>query len=70
MCQLPLRRRDPALRRLLQRQADEAIARLPPMDGVVLDVRWALASLVGGGDTRIQTVARTLATLVRAAVSE
>ena len=32
-CQLPLRRRDPVLGSLLQRQADEAIARLPPMDG-------------------------------------
>jgi AraC-like DNA-binding protein len=65
MCQLPLRRRDPALGRLLQRQADEAIARLPPMDGVVQDVRRALASRVGGCDTRIQTVARTLATSAR-----
>ena len=65
MWQLPLRRRDPALGRLLQRQADEAIARLPPMDGVALDVRRALASRVGGGDTRIQTVARTLATSAR-----
>ena len=65
MSQLPLRRRDPALGRLLQRQADEAIARLPPMDGVVLDVRRALASRVGGCDTRIQTVARTLATSAR-----
>jgi AraC-like DNA-binding protein len=50
---------------MLQRQADEAIARLPPMDGVVLDVRRALASRVGGSDTRIQTVARTLATSAR-----
>ncbi len=39
MCQLPLRRRDPVLGRLLQRQADEAIARLPPTNGVALDVR-------------------------------
>jgi len=64
-CQLPLRRRDPTLGSLLQRQADEAIARLPPMQGVALDVRRALASRVGGGDTRIQTVARTLATSAR-----
>jgi AraC-like DNA-binding protein len=35
------------------------------MDGVALDVRRALASRVGGGDTRIQTVARTLATSAR-----
>lgn len=64
-CQLPLRRRDPALGSLLQRQADEAIARLPPMAGVALDVRRVLASRVGGGDTRIQAVARTLATSAR-----
>jgi AraC-like DNA-binding protein len=65
MYQLPLRRRDPILARLLQRQADEAIARLPTMGGVALDVREALASRVGGDDTRIQTVARTLATSAR-----
>ena len=64
-CQLPLRRRDPALGRLLQRQADEAIERLPRMVGATLDVRRALAERVGGGDTRIQTVARTLATSAR-----
>lgn len=64
-CQLPLRRRDPALGSLLQRQADEAIARLPPMEGVALDVRRALAPRIGGGDTRIQTIARTLATSAR-----
>jgi AraC-like DNA-binding protein len=63
--QLPFRRRDAALGSLLQRQADEAIARLPPMEDVTLDVRRALASRVGGGDTRIQIVARSLATSVR-----
>lgn len=63
--QLPLRRRDPVLGGLLQRQANEAIGRLPPMDGVALDVRRALASRVGGSDTRIQAVARTLATSAR-----
>ena len=35
------------------------------MEGVALDVRRALASRVGGGDTRIQTIARTLATSAR-----
>jgi len=63
--QLPLRRRDAVLGQLLQRQADEAIGRLPTMDGVALDVRRALASRVGGGDTRIQAVARMLATSAR-----
>jgi AraC-like DNA-binding protein len=62
---LPLRRRDPILAKLLQQQADEAIARLPRMDGVLYDVRHALASRVAGGDIRIQSVARALATSVR-----
>ena len=65
MCHLPFRRRDAALGNLLQRQADEAIARLPPVEGVALDVRRALASRVGRGDTRIPTIARTLATSAR-----
>jgi AraC-like DNA-binding protein len=59
--QLPLRRRDPVLAGLLQQQADEAIARLPPMEGIAFDVCRALASRIGSGDTRIQTLARTLA---------
>jgi AraC-like DNA-binding protein len=63
--ELPLRRRDPVLSGLLQRQADDAIGRLPPMDGVALEVRRALASRVGGGDTRIQAIARMLATSAR-----
>jgi AraC-like DNA-binding protein len=65
MWQLPLRRRDSALSKLLQRQADESVARLPETEGVALDVRRALASHVGGGDTRIRTIARTLATSPR-----
>ena len=64
-CQLPFRRRDPVLGDLLQRQADEAIARLPAMEGVAFEVRQALAARVGGGDTRIQTIARILATSPR-----
>jgi AraC-like DNA-binding protein len=35
------------------------------MEGVALEVRQALAACVGGGDTRIQTIARTLATSPR-----
>jgi AraC-like DNA-binding protein len=62
---LPLRRRDPILAKLLQQQADEAIARLPRTDGVLYDVRRELASRVAGGDIRIQSVARALATSVR-----
>ncbi len=62
---VPLRRRDPILAKLLQKQADDAVARLPRMDGVLYDVRRALASRVAGGDIRIQSVARALATSVR-----
>jgi AraC-like DNA-binding protein len=62
---LPLRRRDAVLSSLLQRQADEAIARLPPMEDVALDVRRALVPRLAGGDTRIETIARTLATSAR-----
>jgi AraC-like DNA-binding protein len=65
MWQFPLRRRDPALRKLLQRHAEESIARLPPTEGVDLDVRRALASRIGGGDIRIQTIALALGTSAR-----
>ena len=63
--QLPLRRRDSVLSSLLQRQADEAMARLPPMEDIAADVRRALAPRLGGGDTRIETIARALATSAR-----
>jgi AraC-like DNA-binding protein len=63
--QLPLRRRDPVLSSLLQRQADDAMARLPPMEGVAAEVRRALAPRLGSGDTRIETIARALATSTR-----
>jgi AraC-like DNA-binding protein len=63
--QLPFRRRDPLLRALLERQADEIIARLPTQDGVAFDVRRALAKRIAGGDTRISSVARDLATTAR-----
>lgn len=65
MWRFPLRRRDPALSKLLQQLADGSIAALPPTEGVAFDVRRALASRVGRGDTRIQTIARTLATSAR-----
>jgi AraC-like DNA-binding protein len=63
--QLPFQRRDAALGSLLQRLADVAIARLPSMQGVALDVLRALAQRVGGGDTNIEAIARTLGTSVR-----
>lgn len=61
----PLRRRDPILRGVLERQANEMMARLPAMSGVALEVRRLLASRVAGGDTRIGVVAQALARSAR-----
>jgi AraC-like DNA-binding protein len=63
--QLPFRRRDPVLRSLLERQADEIIAQMPAAEGVIYGLRRALARRVVGGDTRISAVARDLATTPR-----
>jgi AraC-like DNA-binding protein len=61
-CALRLRRRDPALRALLERQADQILSALPQTDDLPVQVRRALARLVAGGDTRMQRVARDLGT--------
>jgi AraC-like DNA-binding protein len=62
---LPLRRRDPILRSLLEQQANEIIARIPNEDETSMEVRRLLAKRIVGGDTRIESVARELATTVR-----
>jgi AraC-like DNA-binding protein len=62
---MPLRRRDPALRQLLARQADEESSRAPAGDGFALKVRRALERRVGGGDTRVGAIARELAVSAR-----
>ena len=62
---LPLRRRDPALRRWLERQAADILARLPSGTDVTDEVRRALATQVTGGDIGIEAVARRLATTPR-----
>ena len=62
---LPLRRRDPVLRQLLQAQADEVLARLPARAGLALEVQRALTTRVGGGDTRIATLAPKFAMSAR-----
>jgi AraC-like DNA-binding protein len=59
--QLPLRRRDPVLRQLLETQADEILARQPQRTGLALQVQRTLASRVAGGDTSIASLARELA---------
>jgi AraC-like DNA-binding protein len=62
---LPLRRRDPILRRVLEEHADAILARLPGRSGLSHDVQRALASRIGGGDTRVEAVARELAISAR-----
>jgi AraC-like DNA-binding protein len=62
---LPLRRGDAVLRGVLERQANELTSRLSPVGGATADVRRALVSRVAGGDTRIQSVAKQLATTPR-----
>jgi AraC-like DNA-binding protein len=59
--ELPLRRRDPVLRQILEARADDVLARLPRQPGLPLQVQRALSRRVAGGDTRMRTVARQLA---------
>jgi AraC-like DNA-binding protein len=58
---LPLRRRDPALREVLEDHANAILARLPSREGFALEVQRALTARVAGGDTRIGALARALA---------
>jgi AraC-like DNA-binding protein len=58
---LPFRRRDPNLRAVLQRHAEDVLAKLPPAGDLIEALRRALATRVAGGDTRIAAVARHLA---------
>jgi AraC-like DNA-binding protein len=62
---LPLLRRDPVLRGLLERRADEIAATLPPADDVGSQVRRVLRARVSRGNVRVQQVARDLATTSR-----
>ena len=58
---LPLRRRDPGLRHVLEAHADDILARLPKRAGLALDVQRALASRVADGNATIDGIARQLA---------
>lgn len=58
---LPLRRRDPVLRQMLEARAEDVLARLPERHGVALDVQRVLAREVGGRETGIEPLARRLA---------
>jgi AraC-like DNA-binding protein len=57
---LPLRRRDPILRRMLEGQANHLLERLSNRTGVALEVQRALVPRVTGGDTKIESVAHQL----------
>jgi len=58
---LSLRRRDPVLRQVLETQANDILARLPPRTGLALEVQRALTARIAAGETRIGAIARQLA---------
>jgi len=60
ICRLPMRRRDPILRKFLESQADAVLASTPARPGVALDVQRALTSRIAGGATRMSEIARQL----------
>ena len=57
---IPMRRRDPVLRGVLERHADEMLTRLPPASAVVRDVRRVVVSRMNAGSVSISAVAREL----------
>jgi AraC-like DNA-binding protein len=63
--QLPLKRRDPVLHSLLERQAAAVAQVIPAPDGIALDVRRALATRLVRGGAEIEIVARDLAMSAR-----
>ena len=62
---LPLRRRDPILRSMLEQQADKIAAPLAVADPIVIDVRRVLARRLAKGEIQIEGVARALLTSTR-----
>jgi AraC-like DNA-binding protein len=59
-CELPMRRRDPVLRKFLESQGDAILANMPARTGIAMDVRRVLASRVVSGDTLMPAIARQL----------
>jgi AraC-like DNA-binding protein len=57
---IPLRRRDPMLRSVLESQADAISSHLPALEGVAVDVRRVLTSRLARGEVDIDAVAREL----------
>jgi len=62
---IPLRRRDPILREMLEQQAAPVASGLPEIDGGALDVRRAISSRLAKGQTDIDVIARDLGTSSR-----
>ena len=60
-----MRTTGPVLRKVLEQHANEIAVQLPAMDGLVLEVRRALASRIAKEDVQIQSVARALAISTR-----
>ena len=61
----PMRRRDPVLRGVLERHAEEIIARTPGLDNATGEIRRVIMSRILQGETEIQSVARALGTSAR-----
>jgi AraC-like DNA-binding protein len=58
---LPLRRRDPILRQVLEGHADEILTRLPERTGLAADIQRVLMARLASGDTRIESLGRHFA---------
>ena len=63
--QVPLKRRDPILRNMLERQADVVTTGMSDSDGGALEVRHALMARLAKGQTEIDVIARDLGTSPR-----
>ena len=63
--QLPLRRRDPVLRAVLERHADDLAARRPVGHTIESEVRRVLTARLAHGDVGVESIARDLAMSVR-----
>jgi AraC-like DNA-binding protein len=57
---LQLRRRDPILRQMLERHANDILEQLPRHGSLAGDVQRVIVSRIAGGDIRTQAVARAL----------
>jgi AraC-like DNA-binding protein len=58
--ELPLRRRDPILRHVLEEHANEVLNRLPARTGLAFEVQRLLATRVAGGDPSLKSIGSDL----------